>query len=240
MHTFILTPKAVEDCIKKIQRRIWPITGVSLILLIVFKFWDFFTGGTFDSSGIFFVFLMAIIFVWTDFRVRKSTRHTLSTFRLIVDEDSIIRESGTMPRIAIRKDEVSYIVKGIDGSYVVAGGSTLNAINIPAGIDQPELLDQLLSGIRPMVSKGQLPSMIKYGLPALTVLGIIGMGSVFLEDALLSVIGMSFTCLFFVVVFAVIQRSKNVERRIKRTSYIMFIPLLSFLAVIISKLIGMD
>ena len=157
------------------------------------------------------------------------------SFRLTITQDEVIREQFNTPNITIPRNSVKEIIKVKNGVIAIIGESKLNAIVVPAQVEQPEELERLLSEITPITVKTVTPWPQKLMLPAMLTGMLLLFGGLTAENILLfSVSGLGVLALL-IAGFIVIQRGKNFDRRMKRTSYIILVPFLSILAMIIMK-----
>lgn len=171
------------------------------------------------------------------FRGLKRQRSILESFVLKIDDAKIVREQLNTPTITIYRSDVSLITKYSGGSFSIRGRDKLSPIGIPSQIDNCQLLEATLNDIKPMnvlTSKTWLEKLfIPISLSGLVLFGIMTISeneAVSLVCSALLVIGLT-ACL------VVIQRSKNVDKKTRRLSWITLIPILAFLTGIISKLL---
>ena len=160
------------------------------------------------------------------------------TFRLTITEDKLIREQHNTPDITIARQDVKEIIKTHNGAFGITGGSKLNGIMVPAYINDAEELERLLSEIRPINGKTSHPLRDKL----LIVLAIAGMilitwGLLNENKYIFTIAGLA-TCALLIVGLLLINKSKNFDRALKRFSYMAVIPLLSILAAIVAKWMG--
>jgi hypothetical protein len=152
------------------------------------------------------------------------------TYRLTITDDAVIREQDNTPAITIPKNSIKKIIRMSSGAYCVIGASRLNAIAIPAQIEDRDNLGQLLSGIIPITVKTSGTALQWF----YTALGLLAVGAAFMgltsEHKIVFTISAITLCAVMLWGFVVIHRSKNVDRRMKRMSYIMIIPFIAMLA----------
>ncbi len=72
---------------------------------------------------------------------------TYEEFALTIDHDRITGRTLLSQDIDISYIEVTQIVKHIDGSFIITAGPKNMVINIPADVERPEQLEELLSRI---------------------------------------------------------------------------------------------
>jgi hypothetical protein len=156
------------------------------------------------------------------------------SYRLTITDGEIIREQFNTPDIRIPRDGVKEIVRARNGAFAVIGESKINAILIPAQIEDSDKLELLLSEIKPITFKSAT-ALQKLLLP----LTLIGMSMLFWGFSAENIVIFSLCGLgilgMMIWGFIVIQRSKNVDRRFKRLSYIVLLPIFSILSMMIVK-----
>lgn len=84
-------------------------------------------------------------------RVREQMNNTVDSYKLIVTPDGISREQkGLVPK-TLNKSEITKITKN-KKYYLVIAGSKTNVIGIPVGVNDPEVLEAMLSSLHPIES----------------------------------------------------------------------------------------
>jgi hypothetical protein len=192
-----------------------------------------------DDSSIFTMILMSVLLAFITYTSINRYRKMLESYRLTITEDAVTREQVNTPTITIRKDAVTKIIKASNGGFAVIGGSKLNAIGIPAQIEQHEDVERILSGIRPLTV--QTAQWLQYLQVAAVILVFIPicLGLLSENRIVLSLSGIAM-CGLMILGFVIIQRSKNYDRRMKRLSYIMWIPFLAIMANVTLQWLSVD
>lgn len=162
-------------------------------------------------------------------------KRMLSSYKLTITDDAITREMANVPTITIPKAEVTDIIKN-DSAYTIIGTSKINAIGIPAQVNDAATLEELLMHVRPLTVKSSRQWLNKYAwyvmLPAMGVMFLAFRST----NETISLLGGAAIVVVLTYSLIVIQRSKNVDTRTKRMSWFVLIPLLSILAGLILRL----
>ena len=236
MRSFTLKPDAYAQLRKASVRET---VIISVLILVVFIF---FNAGNFHGkemySSIFTFVTMELIALFVTYKSLKRYKRMFETFRLTITEDKLIREQYNTPDITIARQSVKEIIKAHNGAFGIIGDSKLNGIMVPTHINDADELERLLSEIRPIHVKTSHSLWEKLLLP-IAIAGAIAAGWGLLNENkyIFTAAGLA-TCAFLVAGFVLIRKSKNLDRGIKRFSYMTVIPLLSILAAIIAKWMG--
>ncbi|HEY9006553.1 MAG TPA: hypothetical protein VIM75_10475 [Ohtaekwangia sp.] len=234
MQQFTIT----EEGLKKLQKKILTSTipFYLFLLLVIAILSGVLSGSGVNSSGLILLLIFVPIFTITIFINIKRQKAVLSSYRLTITEDSITREMHNTPSIVLLHKNIQEIVKNANGSFAIIADSKINAIGVPQYIERSEELEQLLVSIKPLKVKTSTPWYQKYPfvLPV-TVIGLIG-ASFYSNNQYLQIVGIAGFVATLIFGFIVIQKSKNVDLRLKRMSYIALIPILSMLYALIVKL----
>lgn len=170
------------------------------------------------------------------YRGIKRQEALYDSYRLILDNNSIIREHINTPTISIFNADITEIIKNSNGSFTIKGNSTLNMISVPSQIEEYEKLERLLSEIRPISAKTDTPFLQKFrGLISILTLGL--MAAVAISDDK-RIVGISGTVLLVVLFYSVfeIQRSKNIDYKTKRIFWWVILVAASVCSVMYYKL----
>lgn len=168
----------------------------------------------------------------------RRQKKIFESFRLIVDDDALVREQLYTATITIKKQDIRKIIRLSTGQFLVDGGSKLNSIVIPSQIENGDELRRILSEIKPIAEKTANPwtsYLILISALAGMVLMFIGLIA---ENVVISTFCGIALCAVMLYGFIVIQRSNNIDKRVKRISYFFFFPFISILSVTIMKLIA--
>lgn len=210
------------------------------IVLLITALIHYRSGGSPDSVDtlpyiVIGVTIMLSVSVWNSMRRQKKI---FESFRLTVSDDALIREQLYTSTITIEKQHVRQIVRLSTGQFLIDGGSRLNSITVPSQIDNADELARILSGITP-ISEIKAKSWTPY----LTVISALaGMLLIFAgftaENVIISTVSGIALSMVMLCGFIVIQKSRNVEKRLKRMSYFFLIPFISILSATIIKLMS--
>ncbi|MEJ1242498.1 hypothetical protein WBG78_30395 [Chryseolinea sp. T2] len=233
MKKFILPPDAAKGLHKILLTRLLSLAGVVIMVLFVLPrilsgdaSFDLSTGLTLLITG----FALTISYYFSLQRMKQS----LSSYQLTIADDSITREMSIVPPITIAIKDIQSITRNNDGSITITGKSALNAIGIPASVERKEELQMLLAEIMPLTDKSNNSVWLKYQY--FIVLLIVGFlyGSYMIRDKYISsAMGILFIGLM-VYSWVVMQRSNNVSKRIKLSSYLMILPMYSVIMRLIA------
>jgi hypothetical protein len=237
MQHFVIKPNGFNEVRKKLTRMMVVINSLIASIVIFLNYRNDATG---DSSGTWPYILIGfgIIYSFSVWNAMRRQKKIFESFRLTIGDESIVREQLYTPAITIEKQHVRDIVRYSTGQIVIDGGSKLNAIAVPSQIDNADELGRILSEIKPIsekTAKSWMPYVMLIGVLVGMLLMFVGLGA---ENKFISVFCGAGICIAMLYGFVVIQKSKNVDKRIKWTSYIFLIPFISILAVTIMKLMS--
>ncbi|MGC3944826.1 MAG: hypothetical protein QM762_09955 [Chryseolinea sp.] len=226
MKKFILLPDAAKGLRKTVLTRLLLLAG--FVVMIVFVVPMIQSGNTtVDLSAWLTLVMLGIVLCVSYYFSLQRMKRSLASYQLTITDDSITREMSIVPAITIPIKDIRKITRNHDGSITITGNSALNAIGIPASVERKEELENLLAAIMPLTDKLSSSVWLKYQY--FFVLLIVGFlyGSYMIENKYLSsAMGILFVG-FMVYSWVVTQRSKNVSKRIKLTSYLMILPVYS-------------
>jgi hypothetical protein len=237
MKEFTTKPNSFEEIRKKLIVRMSIIFGFILIAVFVFHMMSSSESdeGTPATWPYIFGFLV-VVMIYSLARGVKKQKVTFEGYTLKITEDSITREVLNIPTIVLHKKDVREIIKSAEGGFSIVGDSKISAIGVPAQINNYEELERILQEIKPIQVRISKLWAEYLQIPIV----FLGIGSMFL--CLLAsnkiVVGVSGLAFIFLMVysFTIIQMSKNVEKRTKRLSFMLFFPLITVIAAMINKL----
>jgi hypothetical protein len=232
-HEFKVNPQAYKELFKIILIRMISFAAMMVIVAFILPYWMAEGGETMSTIWLTLPLFLAVL-VFTFFNSLKRQKAMLAGYRIIITEDSIIRELPNTPTITIHKSEVKEIVKQANGSFMIVADSKLNAIGVSAHMDKIEELEQFLSSIQPIKIKTSGMWLQKFQLP----IGFLFAGLMFASFYITNRYLATFCGIIFIVAmgysFIVLQKSKNVETRAKRMSYfVIFLVGLVILSIIL-------
>ncbi len=238
MQQFTVLPGAFEELQKTMLTRIafLFVMMILVIFIVPVLMSDTYTG---ISSGTWFTLVMISgVLGYTFYNGLKRQKTMLASYKLIITEESITREMLNTPTIVIPVKEIKNITKGVKGGYSIVGESKVNAIGVPAQIGDKEALERLLDTIKPIHTETSVAWLQQFQLP-IAFAGVALMLVTFYSPNkyLATVSGIVFISLM-TYSFYIIQVSKNIDVRVKRTSYFFLIPVLSVAGSLIMKWIA--
>lgn len=142
MHQFTITPEGLKDLGKKIIIRLAILFAFIFLLLTVIQFPTYQKGQDLGNLPYIVVMLFAVM-GFSAFNAVRRQKRLLGSYKLIITEDSITREMLNTPSITIAKSEVKEITGSINGALTIVADSKLNAIGVPAQLNNIEQLRQI-------------------------------------------------------------------------------------------------
>lgn len=204
------------------------ISGYLISASVVFLLLPLLDDGPNDSL-IFTLVLLIPVFGFTGWQNIKRQKRMFESFQLTITEDAVIPEQLYTPTITIPRNRINEIFRTGAGVICIVGDSKLNAIGVPAQIENRDALEQALSEISPIVSKSQWTPKVLLQLVAVLAI-IIGCPiGLLVGDRLVMTISGVLLCAFLVLGFILIRRSKNFDSRMRRMSYVVFFPVVAIL-----------
>jgi hypothetical protein len=225
--TFRLNLEKFKEFRKALLIRSLPMLMLPLIFVLYFNRHDVTT----------LPFLLVIFFgiiSFTMFNTLKRQKRAWETFELTIKDNIITRVQEQYPTIILPFSEVVEAIEIPNGSITIVAKSKANSIVIPYGPDSKDEFVKIISSF----------TILKKAINKYTLLYTIGAGILGLV-----LFGLFFTSTDFYVIqlsgfafagtliwsFVQIQRNKNIDRKMKLTSYAFIIPLLSVLLKLIAS-----
>lgn len=176
---------------------------------------------------------ICVFSIWTGI---KRQRPLFESFVLKINDEQVVREKLNTPTIIINRNDVTKITKHANGSFSIQGKSKLNPIAIPAQIENYQLLESMLNEIK-MVSILSSKTFTEKMFFPISLSGAVLMGVTFISKNETIIL----TCSFLIVVILSVslvltQMNQNIDKRTKRLSWIVLIPLAVFIGNIITRL----
>jgi hypothetical protein len=160
------------------------------------------------------------------------------SYKLIINENEIIREQINTQRITIPHNEVKSIIRNPKGIITIVGHSATEVIGIPSQIVGIEKLEQLLSLIHPIVESDEKPLTEKYkGLLVVLLLGLMATVYISMNKLIVGVNG-AIVILFLGYSFYEVRRNKNIDKKTKNEMWRIVLVLLSIIGTMYFKLTG--
>lgn len=237
MQDFTIKPDGFNQFRKTILLRMCAV--MIMIILIVF-FLPWLMAGGEGSAGIssatwLTLVLLSAAMTYSLFTTLKKQKAQLLSYKLTITEEHITRELMNTPTITLLKKDVREILKNADGSFAIIGDSKLNAIGVPAPIERKEELEALLTQINALTVKSTTPWLQKLQLPIAFAVTALMFATFYIQNKYIA----TFTGLIVTVIMIyssiLIRKSKNIDSKTKRISYMMLIPLLAVIGSVILK-----
>jgi hypothetical protein len=186
----------------------------------------------------FMIPILLIVIVNGIFKGLRRQKELFESYKLIVNEDEIVREQKNTLTISIPHNEIQSITKNSKGILTIVGNSKTEIIGVPTQIDNSERLEQLLSQIHLITNSDKQSFSQKYNV-LVTLLTIGLMASVYLSTNKL-IVGITGTLLLLILSYSFyeIRTNKNVDNKTKKITWWLILVLISIIATMRFKLIG--
>jgi len=217
--------KLTEEFFRGYNFRVLRIT-VPLMLVAVTGGW-YVAGGLADPFVVVtFAVILGIILPLSMRRTLKHQQASFRSFRIKLDDESIVREQDGLLRLGIKFREIVSIHEIPGNGLVIKGTNQQQTLALPATLDRFEKLRAHLSAITPIVHqrpKSRLPMLITSSLG--TVLFMVA----FYRSESFPVVMVSGSILIVVLTACGIQiyRSVHIDRRVKRSVWSLILVVLS-------------
>lgn len=236
MEQFKIRPNGFKEIRKAMLMR-----SIPMILLAIFVGFaiSYFNADTQQSNVNIYPFLVPLTLIalgFALFRIIKKQKEQFESYRLTIDDNGITKEQLHFPTISIATAELTEIRKNANRSFTVKGSSTFHTINIPSQIENYEKLEKLLNEIRPisMISPPALYQKLQ-GMLSIVVIGCIAVVYISKDKIIVSLSG---TVLLAVLgySFFVLQKSKNVDKQMKKMTWWSVLVIASIIVMMYNKL----
>ena len=165
------------------------------------------------------------ISLWASIRRQ---RKMWNTYELDISEDTITRTQHNVPTITIAKDEIQYIVESAEGLIVIKSAETNQMILIPGSIAERDELKKTLADFG-AIQKISARKKNKW-ISTIPVTAITLFIAFFATKEEIIVLPSGLLLIAFLIwAFITIQRNKNFDKLTKRSSYFIFLVLLSII-----------
>jgi hypothetical protein len=182
--------------------------------------------------------LFPLLIGWTLYRNIRRQQLLWKSYTLILTNNLITREQLNTPVVSFYFNEVTAIIKHKDGSFLIKGKNATDIIPVPAYIDHYGQLEALLLQIAPFTTKTNSPLLQQYrGLLSLLMLGLMVCVYTATNKILVGISGVLLTALFSWSLFET-TRSKNIDAKTRRGSWLILIVIASVIGVTVLKLTG--
>lgn len=228
MNIYKISPENIKLEKQKIGVKIIPfVLAVTTVAIIA----QFLTAPEDDGSPLLLKFIgvpIVIVFVgFTMYTVFKKQVVALESYELVIDDDTITRYQDNVSTVSIQKDEISKLLETRKGFITIQSeGNPSKVIHIPptiTGFD--EIKQTLLNTFGTFEQYSNKKLTIAFSIIGLvaTIIAFIAMDKMILLPS--GIISLS----YFIWIFAYIQRSALIDKKIKRKMIFMIFPAFSVL-----------
>jgi hypothetical protein len=229
MKQFTLKPEAG----KKLRRAIYLRLLATILFAVAAMALLQLTGSWFFSSPPISGLIIGSAFLFTSylFDLRKAAR-TASSYKLTVSDDALSREIKKTKTLCIMARDVRFITRYDDGSYIIIGNDSLNPIKVPAGIEQPEELELMLTTMTNQTIRSQNFQWYKL-IVLFTVLFLSIVVALFSENKYIGTIFGLLVIGTIVYCWTVVQLGKDYDRKLRLVSHVTLVLVIAVAARII-------
>jgi hypothetical protein len=189
-----------------------------------------------NLSLYFFVPFVLVAMAVGFFRMINRQKKLYGSYRIIIASDGITREQLNTPTISLSNIGITEIRKNKNGSFTVKGTMPGQIIFIPPQIENYNELEEALNRIMPINATASKSFLEKYRvLLSLANLSLLVTFYVVQNKIVTAVCG-AIVVLYMSYAFYLIQTSKNVDYRTKRSSWIVLLVLFSVIGTMLFKL----
>jgi hypothetical protein len=168
----------------------------------------------------------------------KRQKKLIESYRLIINEESIVREQFNTSEIAIPIHQISTITKHKNGTITIQGKDKTDTIAIPVQIENYNEILKKIAVFTPIKEIEKENYLQKYS----GILTFFTIGLMFCVYALKNkiIVGVSgvLLILFLIYSFIAIGKSKNIDNQSKKIRWMLLIVLVSIVGVMTLKLTG--
>lgn len=168
----------------------------------------------------------------------KRTKAQLDSYVITISENSITREQLYTPTISLYFNEIKEIVKQKNGSFTIKGSDANNPIGIFAQVENYEQLEASLNAILPITTTSKVSLLQGYqGLTGFATLGLM-LALYTSQNKIIVVCSGVLISAGMIWSMIVIQKSKNLDNRIKKLSWVSILVLIQAIVITIYKVAG--
>ncbi len=209
---------------KALLIRTIPLLLFPLIAVLIFNRTDW-------TTAVFLILIFIVIITFVIRNAIKKQRKAWETFELLIDDTKIERNQQGFPGISITKTDIVEAIEAKNGSITLMTRPKANSIIIPFSVQNKVVLKEVISTFTTIREvKKNYGLLLSYGG---AILGLVLFFSFMLSTNFYLTIS-SGLVLFSLCIWGFIatQRNKNIDKKVKRSSYVIII----LLIVIASKL----
>jgi len=227
MQTFTLDPNGFKEVWRKTLRFTVP------LMLLAFSFpWVIAALGDRPSPGESTPILIALfvaVFAFSLFRSMKRQKQLWETYELTVDGDTISRKQDNTPIITLNRSEIVEIIENAEGHLQIKTAARTNFITVPSSIREREALIKLLASFGTINKQSRKSvNLLAFLIPVVFVFLMVVLYTA--TDKKIILASGTLLSLGLIWSFIEMQRSKHLDKRIKRASYFIFLVLYSIIA----------
>lgn len=234
MKTFKLKPEGFKEFQQKALTRAIPITLLAALAgVYISSVNESSDSSTVDTLAFLIPFSLLILGFGLFLGLKRQKDMWLS-YELTIDGETIIRTQNNVPTVTIDKNDLQEMLETRQGDILLKTGQRTNMINIPSSVqDRAELLNSLADFGQINKQSGNKSVMIL--IAGLVSLGLMLVFFVSTEPAIIIPSGAILT-IGFLWSFFEIQRSKLIDKKVKRGSYLIFFLLFSIIGRLVIEL----
>ncbi len=166
----------------------------------------------------------------------KRQKVIYESYNIKIDDTCIIREQANTSSVRILFTDIKKITKTNQGGLVITGNNSSDILLVPSQIDDMASLENILQAnctTQIIISK---PLFQRLTIPlSLAILGLMTTTYISTNKLLVSVCGTTMI-IFMILSLINIQTNKNIDKRTKRSSYLVIIVILSIIGIMVNKL----
>jgi len=184
------------------------------------------------------IIIFTIVFAFSIRNVFKKQKKLLDSYALTINDNTITRYQLNTPTITLYRTEVKEILRKSNKGFIIKGINAEDIIYVPSQVENYHELEILLNEIKPIISYSPKNFFEKF--PIITIILVFGlMVGVYASMNKVVVVLCGIPVIIIIAwSFFKLQKNKNIERKAKRSSWIILVILLSIIYITIAKLTG--
>lgn len=219
---------------------IWRSLPITIIACAAGVYMSRVNSGVRGASDLNVLFILLPVFaISIGVGIYRKIRHQktlMDSYTLTVLDNLISREQVNTPTVAIYTSDIREIFRHRNGSYIVRGKNAVDMIVIPSQIERYDELAAALESIRPVTAKNPQSLMMRY-VGVLALVNLVFMLTALSASGKIPVaIGGIGTVAVTTWSFVATLKSKNVDRKTKRSVWWALPVMIWVVVVVITKL----
>ncbi|HEX3167739.1 MAG TPA: hypothetical protein VHQ93_15830 [Chitinophagaceae bacterium] len=184
------------------------------------------------------IIIFTIVFAFSIRNVFKKQKKLLDSYALTINDNTITRYQLNTPTITLYRTEIKEILRKNNKGFIVRGMNAEDTIYVPSQVEKYHELEILLNEIKPIIS--YRPKNVFEKFPIVTIILVFGlMVGVYASMNKVVVVLCGIPVIIIIAwSFFKIQKNKNIERKAKRSSWVILVILLSIIYITVAKLTG--